>query len=166
MLFWFGRRRNRKFCTTSLVHRAVRYFKIGTDAAPVKLMYCCTMRPGAVIPIASVRGITVNSHMDHRRMNFCIPKTKVGLSDRWRFSLHQTKCTSLTPYHQFKEQQIGSKTNTQQQRPNYASHAVRLEWSCTAHGTSSFWNKEQQKQKRSSNLKAGRVARSPKGNLH
>jgi hypothetical protein len=149
MLFWFGRRRNRKFCTTSLVHRAVRYFKIGTDAAPVKLMYCCTMRPGAVIPIASVRGITVNSHMD-----------------RWRFSLHQTKCTSLTPYHQFKEQQIGSKTNTQQQRPNYASHTVRLEWSCTAHGTSSFWNKEQQKQKRSSNLKAGRVARSPKGNLH
>jgi hypothetical protein len=89
MLFWFSRHRNRKLSTTSLVHRAVCYFKTGTDAAPVELVYHCVMRPGAVIPLTSARGITVNSRMDHRHMNFCKSKAKQSLSDRWRFSLRQ-----------------------------------------------------------------------------
>jgi hypothetical protein len=89
-LFWFGRRRNKKLNTTSLVHRAVLYFKTDTDAAPVELVYRCTMRPGAVIPLASVRGITVNNRMDHRHMNFCKPKAKENLSDCRRFSLRQS----------------------------------------------------------------------------
>jgi hypothetical protein len=94
MLFWFDRRRNRKFSTTSLVHRAVRYIKIDTDASLVELLYCYTMRPRDVIPLVSVRGITVNSRMDHRCMNFCKPKAKESLSDLQRFSLCQFKHTS------------------------------------------------------------------------
>jgi hypothetical protein len=88
-LFCFDRCRNRKFSTTMRVHRAVRYFKIDIDVAPMELMYHCAMRPGAVIPLASARGITVNSRMDHRCMNFCKPKTKESLSDRRRLSFHQ-----------------------------------------------------------------------------
>jgi hypothetical protein len=88
--FWFGRCMNRKFSTTSLVHRAVRYFKTNTDTTPVELVYRYTMLSGAVIPLALMRGITVNSRIDHRRMNFCKPKAKESLSDRQRFSLHQS----------------------------------------------------------------------------
>jgi hypothetical protein len=97
-LFWFGRRRNMKFSTTSPVHRVVRYFKTNTDATPVEFVYCCAMRSGAVIPLASARGITFNNCMDHRRTNFCKLKAKEHLSNHRRFSLHQFKHTSLIPY--------------------------------------------------------------------
>jgi hypothetical protein len=89
-LSWFGRRRNRKFSTTSLVHRTVRYLKTDTDAAHVEFVYRCTMRLGAVIPLVLARGITVNSHMDHRRVNFCKPKAKDNSSDHRRFPLRQS----------------------------------------------------------------------------
>jgi hypothetical protein len=89
ILFWLSRCRNRKFSTISVVHKEVRYFKIDTDAAPVELMYRSAMRPRAVIPLLSARGITVNSRINHRCMNFCKPKTKESLSDRRRFSQRQ-----------------------------------------------------------------------------
>jgi hypothetical protein len=81
-LFSVSRHRNRKFSTTLLVHRAVHYFKTDTDAAPIELVYRCTMRLGAVIPLASARGMIINSCMDHQRMDFCKPKAKESLSDR------------------------------------------------------------------------------------
>jgi hypothetical protein len=88
MLFWFSKRRNKKFCTTS--HRAVCYFKTDTDAGPVELVYRYLMRPGAIIPLTSMRGITVNSRTDHRHMSFGKPKAKESLSDCLRFSLCQS----------------------------------------------------------------------------
>jgi hypothetical protein len=57
------------------------YFKMDIDATPVELMYLYAMLAGTVIPLALVRGITINSYMDHRRMNFCKPKAKKSLSD-------------------------------------------------------------------------------------
>jgi hypothetical protein len=140
-----------KFSTTSLVHRAVCYFKTNTDATPVEFVYCCAMRSGAIIPLASARGITFNNRMDHRRTNFCKLKAKERPSNRRRFSLRQFKHTSLIPYRQFKEQQTSLKTKSQQQQPDYTPHTVRLEWSRTARGVPSFWNKEQRKQKCSPN---------------
>jgi hypothetical protein len=61
-----------------------------TDATPVELIYHYAMQAGTVIPLTLVRGITINSYMDHQCMNFCKPKAKKSLSDFQRFSLRQS----------------------------------------------------------------------------
>jgi hypothetical protein len=62
--------RERKFSTTSLVYIAL---KMSIGIALVKHMSQWSIRPGAVVPLASARGITVTSRREHSRMRL-LPK--------------------------------------------------------------------------------------------
>jgi hypothetical protein len=60
--------RNKKFCTTLLVHGAEFHFKTNISIANAELMCRCSMRPRVVVPFISMKDTTVTHRKEHQCM--------------------------------------------------------------------------------------------------
>jgi hypothetical protein len=52
------------------------YLKANTNGAFIELLRQCSMQPGAIVPLVSMRGTTVNSGKEHCRISFFTIKLK------------------------------------------------------------------------------------------